>query len=347
MGIFIDDPGNRALLELQLTLLQTVLLHLLRHEVVLRDLILFLCKITADIDHLHTVLQSRLDSVDVVGRRDEKDVRQVVIYIEIIIVERCILLRIKRFKKCRRWIPLYILGKFVHLIQDNHRIGCTCTVDAVQDTSRKRSHVCLSMSADLGFIVHATESDTHVLASQSPGDRLPKTGLSDSRRAVQTEDRRFHIPLELEHCKILYDPFLHLLQSVMILIQHLLSILQIQIVIGHLPPREVKHKLDIVVLNAVVRRTGIVPLQLCHLLVEYLLHGSRPELFLRTGTELGEFLDIIHSELFLDGLELVVEIILPLLLVDLGLHLLIDLLLDLLKLHLSVKNRKKLHSTGP
>ena len=122
MCIFIYDLRHSALLKLQLSLLETMLLDLLRHKIILRDLILLLSEITAHIDHLHTVLEGRLDSVDAVCSRDEHHVRQIVIYVEIVVMEGCILLRIKSFKESRRRIALHILGKLVDLVKDYHRV---------------------------------------------------------------------------------------------------------------------------------------------------------------------------------------------------------------------------------
>ena len=58
----------------------------------------------------------------------------------------------------------------------------------------------------------------------------------------------------------------------MVLVEHLLGMLQVKVVLGHFPPRKVKHELDIVVLRAVVRGVGVAPLQLGHLFLENLLH---------------------------------------------------------------------------
>ena len=203
------------------------------------------------------------------------------------------------------------------------------------------------MASDLGLIMHTTESDTHIFSSESPCYRFSETGLTDSRRAIEAKDRRLHVSLELKHCQILDDSFLHLFKTVVILIQHCLRILQVKIVIGYLSPRKIKHELDVIVLYAVVRGARIVSLELRHLLLKDFLNGCRPELFLCTGTQLGEFFDIVHTKLLLNGLELVVEKILPLLLIYLGLDLLIDLLLDLLKFHLSLKHGEKFHCSCP
>ena len=109
------------------------------------------------------------------------------------------------------------------------------------------------MSANLGFIVNAAERDTHIFASESSSDRLSKAGLTHARRAVEADDRRLHITLELEHSKILDNPLLHLVKTVMILIKNLLRILEVKVIDRHLAPRKVKHELYIIILYAVVR----------------------------------------------------------------------------------------------
>ena len=133
----------------------------------------------------------------------------------------------------------------------------------------------------------------------------------------------------------------------MILVKHLLGMFEVEIVLRLASPWKVKHELDVVVLDAVVRRSRIVFLQLCHLLLEDFLNSRRPEFLFSTGAELGEFLHFIHSEFFLDGLELIVQEIFPLLLVHLGFHLLVDFLLDFLEFQLVVKKGQKLHSPRP
>ena len=133
----------------------------------------------------------------------------------------------------------------------------------------------------------------------------------------------------------------------MVLIKNLLGILQVEVIDRHLAPRKVEHELYVIILYAVVRRRRIISLKLCYLLVKDRLHSCRPEFLLRACAQLRKLLHLIHTQFLLDGLELTVEIVFPLLLVDLGLHLLMYLLLDLLQLDLCVKDRQKLHCTRP
>ena len=79
--------------------------------------------------------------------------------------------------------------------------------------------------------MHAAEGDTDILASEGPGDRLSEACLADSRRAVEAEDRGFHVTLQLEDGEILDDPVLDVLESEMVLIENFLGMLQVEIVV--------------------------------------------------------------------------------------------------------------------
>ncbi len=119
---------------------------------------------------------------------------------------------------------------------------------------------------------------------------------------------------------------------------------EVQVVLRHLAPGQVQHELDVVVLDAVVRGGGVVLLQAVHLLVEDGAYLLGPFLLVGPGAELGEILLLIHAQLFLDGTELVVQVVFALLLVDVALDLLVDLLLDLEELHLGVQDLQQLQS---
>ena len=99
-----------------------MLLKLLRYKISLCNLQFFLCEITAHVYHFHTVLQCRLDAVDIVGCRDEEYVGQVVIDVQVVIMECCILLWVKRFKKRRRRIAFEITAYLVDLVENDYRV---------------------------------------------------------------------------------------------------------------------------------------------------------------------------------------------------------------------------------
>ena len=129
----------------------------------------------------------------------------------------------------------------------------------------------------------------------------------------------------------------------MVLVQNFLGVGQVQIVLALLIPGEVEHEVEVVVLHAVVRRGRIVFAELGKLLFECLGYGFRPFFLFGALLELVIVFAVVHSELFLDGPKLVVEVVFPLLLVYLALRLLVDVRLYLAKLDLHVEHGEQLH----
>ena len=344
VGVLVDDVREAGLVDLELVLLQAVLLQLLGDEIVLRDLQFLLGQVAGHVDHLHAVLQGRLDGGDAVRRGDEQDVRQVIVDVQVVVVEGAVLLRVQGFQQGAGRVALEVGGELVDLVQDDDRIGRAGAQEAVQDPARKGAHVGFPVAADLRLVVHAAEGDADVLAPEGPCHALSEAGLAHAGRAVQAQDRGLHVPLQLEDGEVLHDAVLHLVQAVVVLVQHLLGVLEVQVVFRHLAPREVQHELDVVVLDAVVRGGGVVLLQARHLLVEDGPDFLGPFLLVRAGAEPVELLPFVHAQFLLDGAELVVQVVLALLLVDVALDLLVDLLLDPQELHLGVQHLQEGHA---
>ena len=80
---------------------------------------------------------------------------------------------------------------------------------------------------------------------------------------------------------MLKDALLHILESVVVVVEHALGILQVQVVVRRHAPGQVHHRLQVVVLHIVVGRLLVHPLQLRHLLAEQLLYRCSP--LLRIG----------------------------------------------------------------
>ena len=92
-GVAGDDLFDDLRREDQLLLLDAVRLALFGQQVVQGDLDLVFEDVTRDVDHLHAVAQRRIDIADVVGRGDEEHLREVVLRIEVVVVERGVLFR--------------------------------------------------------------------------------------------------------------------------------------------------------------------------------------------------------------------------------------------------------------
>ena len=89
------------------------------------------------------------------------------------------------------------------------------------DPARHRADIRPPMTANLGFIADATEARAHELSPKRLGDRTAKTGLANAGRADEAENRAAHPRAgELTHRQVLENPFLYLLQAVVILVEH-------------------------------------------------------------------------------------------------------------------------------
>ena len=69
------------------------------------------------------------------------------------------------------------------------------------------------MSADLGFVSHASQRDASKLAAQSIGDRVAKRGFTYPRRSSKAEYRRMAFRRQLTDRDKLDDPIFDSLQA--------------------------------------------------------------------------------------------------------------------------------------
>ena len=198
------------------------------------------------------------------------------------------------------------------------------------------------MSANLALVVQATQRNTAKLTAQGSGYALTERGLTHSRRAIEAEDWRLQIALELDYSQVLKNTVLNLLKAEVVGIELLACAVEVKVVLGNLVPRKVEHQVEIGHLYRVLRNCRVEALELCNLLLENLCNLPLPNLLLGS---LAEFLHVavyIVAQLLLNGLHLLLEVVVALLLVNLGLHLLLNLLLELKELLLTNENLKEL-----
>src|SRR3546814_1738103 len=111
----------------------------------------------------------------------------------------------------------------VDLVEQEERIGALGLLHRLHDLAGHRPDIGATVTADLGFITHAAERHAHEVAAGRPRDRLAQAGLADAGRANQAEDRALQLARALLHGEILKDTLLDLLQTVMVVVQHLLG----------------------------------------------------------------------------------------------------------------------------
>ena len=96
------------------------------------------------------------------------------------------------------------------------------------------------MAADLSFIPHAAQAEPDVLPVQAPCDRPGDAGLAHARRAHQADDLGLDVGGQLADGQHLEDAVLDLFQAVVVVVQDLLGLVDVQIVLGKGVPGQVQ-----------------------------------------------------------------------------------------------------------
>ena len=199
--------------------LQTVLPHLLRHEIAARDVELLVFGVARQPNDFHAVEQRRRN-VQAVRRADEHDFRQIEVDLEVVIVERRVLLGVEHLEQRRRRIAAEIHRHLVDLVEQEQRIAHFHLAQVLHDLAGHRADVGAAMAANLGFVAHAAERHAHELAIRRARDALAERRLADAGRADEAQDRALERLHALLHREVLEDALLDLLEPVVVFLEH-------------------------------------------------------------------------------------------------------------------------------
>ena len=204
----------------------------------------------------------------------------------------------------------------------------------------QRADVGAAVPADLGLVAHAAQRLAHELASQRARDRAAERGLAGAGRADEAQDGRARVGLVAAHHQVLEDALLDLLEAVVVLVEHRARVLQVEVVLGEHRPRHVGQPLEVGARHGVLgglRRDGAQPRQLA---VGLLAHVGRELRLLELGLELVDLaLAVVAlAQLLADGLHLLAQQELALVLVERLLDLVADLRADLEHLQLAAED---------
>src|SRR5512134_1730196 len=117
----------------------------------------------------------------------------------------------------------------------------------------------------------SSRTPPHEMRTNSrPSDRFSERGLSHARRPDEAEDGALHLFLELPDREVFDDALLHLLQVVVVLLEHLLRGLEVQVVLRRLAPGEFGQPFDVGPGHGRLGRVGVHPLEPPELLLRLL-----------------------------------------------------------------------------
>ena len=320
-----NDLQNAFVGEIKLFRTEPIGVRLLSYQVSFGDFEFLALGITGKTQNLETILKRRRNRVQHVRSRDKENFGQIVFDVEVVILEHVILLRVKNFQQRRTWIAAKICAQLVDFVKQQNRIDGSGFLHHLNDLAGQSADVSAAMAANLGFITHAAKRQPHKLSSSRARNRLAETGLADSRRTNETENRSLRVLYQLSYGQVFEDAIFDLFQTVVIFVQNFLGLSEVFDLFRLLLPGHAQQPVDIRARDCAFgghRRHGLQTMQfLKGLLFSLFGHARLFDLFLQL-VEFGAL--VLAAQLFVNRLDLLVEIILFLRL----LHLALDARLD-------------------
>src|SRR5215213_4882007 len=99
----------------------------------------FALGVTRKTNYLKTILQGRRNRVQDVGRRYEEDAREIVFDIQVVILKRVVLLRVKDFEQGGRRVAAKVSAELVYFIEKDERVDRPCLLHHLNNLTGKRT----------------------------------------------------------------------------------------------------------------------------------------------------------------------------------------------------------------
>ena len=180
--VLADDQAQRGAGEGDFVGRQAVRRQLLGHQETLRDLDLFELGVAGQLQHLHAVAQRGWHGIQGVGGRDEHDPGEVERYVEVVVAEIFVLLRVEHLQQSRRRVTAPVGTDLVHLVEHENGIIGLRPPDGLDDPARHGADVGAAVAANLGLVVNSAQRSTCELAAHGARDGLSERSLAHARR---------------------------------------------------------------------------------------------------------------------------------------------------------------------
>merc|ERR1719341_2440444 len=214
-----------------------MLLHL-RNKISLSNCHFLLSDVAGDVNVLHSIQQWTRNSVEGVGGAEEKDMRKVNRNVEIVVKEGRVLLRVQHLQQCSCGVALPASPHLVNLIDQDQRILRLGLLECLHRLARHCSNICSPMPFQFCHIRKTPHRESEELPVESSGDAFGNAGLSNAGRSGETDNFTLCRSFQLAHCNELKDPFLDIIETVVVVIQHLGSSVQGKILFTGESPRK-------------------------------------------------------------------------------------------------------------
>ncbi len=248
-GILAREPAQRVLVHRDLVGLQSRALQLPGQQVVAGDDDLLVLGVAVEPDQLHPVEQRLRDGLQHIGRRQEHHVGEVELDLQVVVAEGVVLRRVQHLQQGRRRVAPVVGADLVDLVEQHHRVHRTGFLDGAHDPAGECADVRAPVATDLRLVTHAAERHPDELAPHRARHGLTERGLADPGRP----DQRQHCspataadqpePLVLAPLadgQVLDDPVLHVRQPRVVGVQHRPRARDVVRVLGALVPRQLQ-----------------------------------------------------------------------------------------------------------
>ena len=330
-GVLGDERPQRVVVDRDLVLAQAVAVALARPQVALGDRDLLVGRVAVEAHDLHAVEQRPGDRLGDVRRRDEHDLGQVQLDVEVVVAERVVLRRVEHLEQRRARVAAPVGADLVDLVEQDHRVHRAGVAQGTHQPARQRADVGAPVAADLGLVAHAAERHAHELAAGRAGDRLADRGLAGAGRADQREDRAGALVLadaallaQLAHGDVLDDAVLDVLEAGVVGVQHLTRVHRVEALVGALLPRHGDQPVEVGADHRALARLLAHALEAGQLALGLLAHVVRHAGFLDLRAVLVDDRGVVLAELLADRLHLLAQEVLALLLLGAGLDVVAD-----------------------
>ena len=253
------------------------------------------------------------------------------------IAEGRVLLGVEHLEHRARRVAAEVRAHLVDLVDHQHRVVRAGVAQRAHDRAGHRADVGPAVAADLGLVAHAAHRDALELALHGRGDRAAERGLPHTRRADEQDDRAARLRIQLADREELENAVLHAVDVVVVAVEHATRVLQIEVVLGRLRPRQRGDPLQVAADHAVLGRLRRQPLEARQLSLRDRPGVLRQVRLLELPAELlGLGLLLVDlAQLLLDRAELLAEEVLALAALHLGMDLGLDPAADLDQLELA------------
>ena len=305
---------------------EAVLRDLPRHQVAEGDDHLLLLGVAFQRDDLHAVAQRVGHGVEHVGGGDEQDLGEVEGNVQVVVAVGGVLLGVEHFEQGAGRVAAEIAAELIDFVEHEDRVVGAGAAQRLNDLPGQRADVGAAVAADLGLVVHAAHGDAREFAAEGARDGAAQRSLAHAGRSDEAQDGAFQHGLQLQHRQVIQDALLHLFQVVVIFVQDFGGAFHIDMRARRNGPRQAGHPFQVGARHAVFGRCGRHARQP----VEF-AQGLGLDRFGHAGgfQFAAQFLDIAvgvvaFAEFLLDGLELLAQVELALVLRQLSLHLGLD-----------------------